>query len=157
MGGFHLLEYNSKEMSNDNWCMPQEDEPLHLLGASHLLNYAKSFIMPMKAEINNKGKSNWFAKSLILLQTSWFMMQCIACAIKCLPVTHLEIVMLAYAAMNFVVYIFWWSKPLNINQPVQVFQKSELKETQPQVNDLELISEVWILTWKAINNGLKKY
>ena len=78
------------------------------------------------------------------------MMQCIACAIKCLPVTHLEIVMLAYAAMNFVVYIFGWSKPLNINQPVQ---KSELKVTQPQVNDLE----VWVLTLKAVNNGLKKY
>ena len=50
-------------------------------------------------------------------------MQCIALAIKHLPITHLEILTLAYPAMNFVTYIFWWNKPLNVNRPVRVFQK----------------------------------
>ena len=36
-----------------------------------------------------------------------------------------EIVTLAYAAMNFVIYIFWRNKPLNVNRPVRVFQKSD--------------------------------
>ena len=71
--------------------------------------------MLTEAEIKDKGKSDWLAKSLVLLQTSWFMMQCIAQAIEHLPVTHLEIMTLAYAAMNFVIYIFWWNKPLNVN------------------------------------------
>ena len=78
-------------------------------------------------------------------------MQCIAHAIEHLPVTHLEIVTLAYAAMNFVIYIFWWNKPLNVNQPVRVFQKSQ-KEMQPQVNGR--ISKVRELTWEALCNGL---
>ena len=56
-------------------------------------------------------------------------MQCIARAIKQLPVTHLEIVTLAYAAMNFVTYFFWWNKPLNVNRPVRVFRKSDLEES----------------------------
>ena len=55
-------------------------------------------------------------------------MQCIARAIEHLPVTHLEIVTLAYAAMNSVIYVFWWNKPLNINRPVRVFRKSDVEE-----------------------------
>ena len=85
-----------------------------------------SFTLLTKEEIKNKGKSDWLTKSLVLLQTSWFVMQCIAWGIEHLPVTHLEIVTLVYAAMNFVIYIFWWNKPLDVNWPVQVFRKSDL-------------------------------
>ena len=84
--------------------------------------------MPTEVEIKDKGKSDGLAKSLILVQTSWFVMQCIARAIEHLPVTHLEIVTLAYAAMNFVIYVFWWNKPLNVNRPVRVFRKSDVEE-----------------------------
>ena len=79
-------------------------------------------------------------------------MQCIARAVEHLPVTHLEIVTLAYAAMNFVIYVFWWNKPVNVNRPVRVFRKSEPMETQPQVR--ETVSEAQKLTWEKICKGL---
>ena len=81
------------------------------------------------------------------------MMQCIARAIEHLPITHLEIVTFAYAAMNFVIYVFWWNKPLNVDQPVQVFRKlgeSELSEMQPQP-----ISGAQKSTWELVINGLE--
>jgi len=84
--------------------------------------------MPTEVEIKDEGKSDWLAKSLVLVQTSWFVMQCIARAVERLPVTHLEIVTLAYAAMNFVIYVFWWNKPLNVNRPVRVFRESDVEE-----------------------------
>ena len=56
-------------------------------------------------------------------------MQCIARAIEHLPVTYLEIVTLAYAAMNFVIYVFWWNKPLNVDRSVRVYRKSSVEET----------------------------
>ena len=155
MGGFHLFERNSEETSNDDRSIPQEDEkPLHPLQEDELRNCDdyESFIMPTEAEIKDKGKSDWLAKFLVLLQTSWFVLQCIARAIEHLPITHLEIVTLAYAAMNFVIYIFWWNKPLNVNRPVRVFRKSEPGETHPQVTERTL--EVQKLTWKAIGEGL---
>ena len=156
MGGFHLFRHSSEEMSNDGRYISQEDdEPLHPLQASDLVHcngYYESFVMPTKAEITDKGKSDWLAKSLVLLQTSWFVIQCIARGIKHLPVTHLEIVTLAYAAMNFVIYTFWWNKPLNFNRPVRVFRKSESGDTQTQVT--EPISEGWKLTWDAFIEGL---
>ena len=128
MGGFHLFERSLKETGKDNRNISQEDDkPLHPLQADDLVDCDgyESFIMPTKAEIKDKGKSDWLAKSLVLLQTSWFVMQCIARAREHLPVTHLEIITLAYAAMNFVTYIFWWNKPLNVNRPVRVFRKSD--------------------------------
>ena len=156
MGGFHLFERSSEETGSDNRGISQEDDkPLHPLQASDLGQfdgYSESFIIPTKAEIEDKGKSDWLAKSLVLLQTSWFVMQCIARAIEHLPVTHLEIVTLAYSAMNFVIYIFWWNKPVNVNRPIRVFRKSESMMTQPQVN--EPIPEARRLTWEAIQNSL---
>ena len=144
MGGFHLFERGSITTSNNDQFISQEDDiPLYPLAARDLyrndsLSFRttvrtdidfSSFTVPTEAEIKDKGKSDWLAKSLVLLQTLWFVMQCIARAIKHLPVTHLEIVTLAYAAMNFVIYVFWWNKPLNVNRPVRVFRKSGVGES----------------------------
>ena len=140
MGGFHLFERGSIATGNNDQFISQEDDiPLHPLAARNLYRYDalpsfrttarieidfSSFTVPTRAEIKDRGKSDWLAKSLVLLQISWFVMQCIARAIEHLPVAHLEIVTLAYAAMNFVIYIFWWNKPLDVNRPVRVFRKS---------------------------------
>jgi len=128
MGGFHLFERSSEE-KNDTKSISQEDDvPLHPLLASDLTqDHLYSFVMPTEAEIKDRGKGDWLAKCLVLVQTSWFVMQCIARAVERLPVTHLEIVTLAYAAMNFVIYVFWWNKPLNFNRPVRVFRESDVE------------------------------
>ena len=136
MGGFHLFQRGSKETSHNATDIfvfreTEDDVPLHPLSSRDLYNNAtvdfdfSSLTVPTEDEIKDKGKSDWLAKSLVLLQTSWFVMQCIARAVEHLPVTHLEIVTLAYAAMNLVIYIFWWNKPLNVNRPVRVFRKSD--------------------------------
>ena len=172
MGGFHLFEHRPmKTSNNDEFKLHDNDIPLRPLAARDLYGDITnrsikadidftSFTVPTEEEIKDKGKSDWLAKSLVLLQTSWFVMQCIARGIKHLPVTHLEIVTLAYAAMNFVIYIFWWNKPLNVNRPVRVFRKSNLgaesglRETQPDVT--EPIPEARGLTWEAIGNDFKR-
>ena len=131
MGGFHLFEHGSVKTTNNNEAILHEDDiPLHPLTTNNLFTYDIfhqstiredinfSFTVPTEEEIKDRGKSNWLTKSLVLLQTSWFMMQCIAHAIEHLPITHLKIMTLAYVAMNFVIYIFWWNKPLNINRPI---------------------------------------
>ena len=122
MGGFHLFECGStQDMSNVKPISHEDDTPLHPLSTIHLrednplhIDFS-SFTVPTEAEIKDKGKRDWLAKSLVLLQMSWFVMQCIARAVEHLPITHLKIMTLAYAAMNFMIYFFWWNKPLNIN------------------------------------------
>ena len=165
MGGFHLFQRSSRE-ARDNYLaiLHEDDNPLHPLDSFVLLREHEdqtdidftSFTVPTEEEIRDRGKSDWLAKSLVLLQTSWFVTQCIARAIEHLPITHLEIVTLAYAAMNFVIYIFWWNKPLNVNRPVRVFRKSEASVTQHQVISRETRhSRAWKLTWREIGEGLE--
>ena len=78
MGGFNLFE-RSSEKKSDAQCTSQEDNlPLHPLLASDLMHdNIYSLTMPTEAEIKDRGKSDSLAKSLVLLQTSWFVMQCI--------------------------------------------------------------------------------
>ena len=158
MGGFHLFERSPKEMGKDNRNISQEDDkPLHPLQVDDLVDCDgyESFIMPTKTEIQDKGKSDWLAKTLVLLQTSWFIMQCIARAREHLPVTHLEIVTLVYAAMNFVIYIFWWNKPLNVNRPVRVFRKLDPNAASDSNQPYRSGPIEWKLTLKVIGEGLK--
>ena len=149
MGGFHLFERSSEKRSDAQGMSQEDDDPLHPLLPDDLMrDDIYSFTMLTKAEIEDKGKSDCLAKSLVLLQTLWFVIQCIARGIKYLPLTHLEIITLAYAAMNFVIYIFWWYKPLNVNRPVRVFRR-EPSERRPLVEE-----PTWELTWQAIGDGL---
>ena len=157
MGGFHLFERNHRETGEDNRSISQEDDkPLHPLQADDLFDCDgyESFIMPTKAEIQDRGKSDSLAKTLVLLQTSWFIIQCIARAREHLPVTHLEIVTLAYAAMNFVIYIFWWNKPLNVNRPVRVFRKLEPNAASDDGQPRRSRPIEWKLTLEAIGENL---
>ena len=116
MGGFHLFQCALKAEHTFDF---QEDNVLlhplsfHNFYYNTTIDIDFSFTTPTKEEIRDRGKSSWLPKSLFLLQMSWFVMQCVA--INHLPVTHLETMMPAYAAMNFMVHIFWWNKPLNTN------------------------------------------
>ena len=158
MGGFHLFERNLREVGNGDQGISQEDDiPLHPLQARDLVDCDgyELFIMPTTADIKDREKSTSFARGVLAFQTSWFVIQCFARIREHLPVTHLEIVTIAYVTMNFVMYTLWWNKPLNVNQPVRVFRK--LDPNPVSVIDQPRRSRPikWKLTLKAIGEGLK--
>ncbi|KAF7982733.1 hypothetical protein HWV62_26604 [Athelia sp. TMB] len=78
------------------------------------------FKLPTKEEINDKSKGDPLSKTFAILQTLWFVIQCSARRVQSLPITKLELVTLAYAAITVAMYRFWWAKPLNISQPIRV-------------------------------------
>ncbi|KAF8175516.1 hypothetical protein K438DRAFT_1682463 [Mycena galopus ATCC 62051] len=147
MGGFHLFEPpsgtpeetgpllqasaadapNPPMSRTQSSCKPIHDphenhNPIRMLTEQELLSPTKDyqFIVPTEDEIKDRGKSDWLAKSFVLIQTTWFLTQCIARGIQHLAITELEIVTGAYAMMNFAIYFFWWKKPLNVGCPVRV-------------------------------------
>jgi hypothetical protein len=63
--------------------------------------------MIAKEEIQDKSKGDIISKGIVVLQTGWFVMQCIARRTQGLPITELELVTIAYAALNFVIYWMW--------------------------------------------------
>ncbi|KAG9051934.1 hypothetical protein FS842_010807 [Serendipita sp. 407] len=77
--------------------------------------------LPPEVEIDDKSKSDWITKSLVLLQTLWFVVQCGARKMNRLPLTELEVVTLGYALLNLVIYVIWWDKPQKVARPIRVF------------------------------------
>ncbi|TFK73689.1 hypothetical protein BDN72DRAFT_813950 [Pluteus cervinus] len=71
-----------------------------------------------KKDILDKSKGDWLAKGLVALQTTWFVLECLARLQQKLPLLELEVATLAFATLNVFTYILWWSKPLNVDRPI---------------------------------------
>jgi hypothetical protein len=117
MGGFHC--FTGSDKAKESY---KPEHPLRRRDVISLLR-AKTIGLPTEGEIQDRSKSDWFAKTLVLFQTLWFVMQCIARRIEHLPTTELEIVTLAYTTIYFGIFLAWWDKPRNVEWPVRVFQQ----------------------------------
>ncbi|KAI9513409.1 hypothetical protein F5148DRAFT_971918 [Russula earlei] len=103
------------------------NKPIRVLLPEQLESYSLSgngnFPRMAKAEIEDKSKGDFISKTLVILQTGWFVTQCIARKAQGLPVTELELITVAFATLNFVMYLLWWDKPLNVQRGVRVYKK----------------------------------
>ena len=115
MGGFHYFEGSDKAGAACTAVHPLRYQDV----ISMLKN--ETISLPPEEEIQDKSKSDWLAKMIVLLQTLWFVTQCIARGIEKLPTTKLEIITLAYTAIYFGMFIAWWDKPRNVDRPIRVF------------------------------------
>ena len=79
-----------------------------------------------RAEINDRSKGDLISKIIVILQTTWFITQCIARWATRIPVTELEIITLGFAMLNGITYALWWHKPQNIGVPVYLEAKTPL-------------------------------
>lgn len=70
--------------------------------------------------ILDKSKTNALAKLVTVAQTTWFVVQLIERWANHQPRTQLEVMTVAYAALNAVLYILLWHKPYNVNEPINV-------------------------------------
>ena len=74
----------------------------------------------LENEIWDRSKGDVFSKGIALVQTGWFLVQTLARFALKMDVTHLEVTTLAYAALNGVIYWFWWRKPLDVQCPIVI-------------------------------------
>ncbi|TFK61778.1 hypothetical protein BDN72DRAFT_429221 [Pluteus cervinus] len=88
-----------------------------------------------KNQVQDRSKGDFLSKGLVALQTSWFVLECIARFQQHLPITELEVITLAFAVLNIITYGFWWDKPLNVNCQVQIHIKPEVSRDEPEANE----------------------
>lgn len=86
--------------------------------------------MPLEGELQDRSKSSWLANTVVVFQTMWFVVQCIARGVQGLEITQLELITLAYALVNFGIYVAWWDKPRDVARPIAVFQSSSSRTTR---------------------------
>ncbi|KAJ7268290.1 hypothetical protein C8J57DRAFT_1067166 [Mycena rebaudengoi] len=72
------------------------------------------------ADIKDKSKGDALSKGVALIQGLWFTTQCLARVHQHLPVTELEVTTLAFAVVNIFIWLLWWNKPLDVQQPILV-------------------------------------
>jgi hypothetical protein len=90
-------------------------------------------------EIKDRSKGDYLSKAIVLLQTSWFITQCIVRAAYRLEVTELEVATLAYAVLTGFTYYLWWKKPLDVRCSIPVYL---LKDDKKEDVDLQGTSSV---------------
>ncbi|KAJ8507314.1 hypothetical protein ONZ45_g10300 [Pleurotus djamor] len=73
-----------------------------------------------EADIQDKSKGDALAKLLVVAQGLWFVLQLSARFVLHLGVTELEVMTLAYASLTVILYLFWWNKPLDVQQPIPI-------------------------------------
>jgi len=110
MGGFVLYENGNRP---------------RVLGWEHLIEHYKAGRIDLsdvtEARINDHSKADGFTKGLALLQTIWFIIQCIArFSDHHLVLTEIELVTAALATLSLVMYALWWNKPFNAEIPIVI-------------------------------------
>ena len=73
-----------------------------------------------KKVIEDKSKGDFVSKGIAVLQTTWFIIQCIVRGVFNISLTQLELATVAFSALNIALSIFWMNKPLGVAYPFQV-------------------------------------
>ncbi|KAJ6468374.1 hypothetical protein C8R45DRAFT_468299 [Mycena sanguinolenta] len=69
-------------------------------------------------DIEDKSKGDSMSKGVALLQGLWFIAQCLARVHQHLPLTQLEVATLAFQFVSVFIWVLWWYKPLDVQQPI---------------------------------------
>jgi len=84
-------------------------------------------------EITYRSKGDALSKIVFILQSTWFITQCIARCVQGLDFTQLELTTLALASLNGITFLLWWDKPLGAQAHVRVYMKRKLTDAERNV------------------------
>ncbi|TFK24614.1 hypothetical protein FA15DRAFT_669338 [Coprinopsis marcescibilis] len=128
MGGFIFKEGNRVEYIGLDWLRLTNTDVTMLAGFEAWMTRSRprramkalNDSLPTVPELADRSKGDPLTKTVVILQTFWFILQCLARKIQGLPTTEIEVITLAYAALTGVIYYFWWDKPLDVQCPIVV-------------------------------------
>ena len=73
-----------------------------------------------KEQIHDKSKASGLAKALVCMQASWFCIQCLARLANDMAISLLELNTFAHAMCTLLIYLLWWHKPLDVEEPTVI-------------------------------------
>ena len=117
-----------------------------------------------EAEIWDKSKANGLAKAIVCIQAAWFCTQCVARLGQGMPISLLELNTFAHAICALLVYVLWWSKPLDVQVPsvIDVGQSEVARNVcalawsgpQAPVSHLRRVRPIGDGIWNKVRDGL---
>ena len=109
-------------------------------------------------DLNDKSKGDPVTKTLVVLQTTWFLLQCAARGARGLALTELELATAAFALLNIITYAIWWDKPLDVQRPIKVRRTHALEQgavEDPAVTSRAVAAHSGDATSWSWRNGVK--
>jgi hypothetical protein len=85
--------------------------------ALRLLSFVGRLPRIPESQIQDKSKADWMAKSIVCVQAAWMVAQVIGRLLERLPVSLLEINTCGHVVCAMALYLLWWSKPLDVQDP----------------------------------------
>jgi hypothetical protein len=115
MGGYAMDDSDS-----DQKFMP-EDTPRITVAKSGLGWLIKNNLCLLpnlsESQVRDKSKASGLAKMLVCTQAIWFCVQCIVRLSQNLTICLLELNTFAHALCALLIYLLWWNKPLDVDEP----------------------------------------
>jgi len=151
MGGFNLVDPDLRTANPKD----QNGQVLTIDRFKELIE-RPDFDLPdiPEEDIEDRSKGDVLFKLIAILQTSWFIIQCIARGQQRLALTELELVTLALASLNAVTFAIWWHKPLGVQKPIRIYLKVEatiVEDTAQRDRSVDLsFGDVIRNSWKVV-------
>ncbi|KAK3176099.1 hypothetical protein OEA41_007421 [Lepraria neglecta] len=99
------------------------------------------------AVIEDRSKADGVAKLFTIVQTAWFILQCLARLIQHISITTLELSTIAFVVCTIGTNIMWWAKPKDVSVPVilkiDCTLESLLAMAGPQILDAKSEAVNW--------------
>ncbi|CAM6088010.1 unnamed protein product [Calypogeia fissa] len=93
-----------------------------VVDSERMITYLQSLpsptVLTTERDIQRKAKGDIFLKCLAAMQVIWFVVQVIAREVEKLPISQLEIAVLAFAMCTLVIYALWAEKPQDVSEPI---------------------------------------
>ena len=134
MGGFTLIDPDRKDAE------PNEQNRVVLTFGYFKQNLNIDIPEITVAEIEDRSKGDALWKIIAIVQTSWFILQCIARGQQQLALTELELITLALASLNAATFAIWWHKPLGVREPVKVYLKTEARIVEDKAEQVSVVN-----------------
>jgi hypothetical protein len=103
---------------------PTEERAFHLTAKDlyklREINIIKRLPTISLNDIEDKSKGDFIVKGTAVVQVLWLLIQAIERAMKRLPISQLEIAVLAFSACTILTYLFYWWKPQNVTAPTYI-------------------------------------
>lgn len=99
------------------------------------------------AAIEDRSKADGVAKIFTIVQTSWFLLACLARLIQHIGITSLELSTIAFVVCTMGTNIMWWSKPKDVFVPIVLnidyTLEGMLAKAGPQIPDAKSEAANW--------------
>lgn len=135
----HVSTQSTTKNSAATEAIAEEKPKGHLVCAAQLAILRRHYHLwhpsLTKEDLQDRSKASALIKALACIQAGWLVVQCFARIGQRLAITQLELATTGFVGCTLATFLFWWSKPLDVEHRYTISCPSELRHDVRQLLD----------------------